>query len=235
MLISLDAHPDRTLGTRALDCTIIAHQKAALVFRNRPTIFKGQSVETGADWETYNELIGMRWASPDITFEQRMTLHWGGGDVVIEHRPGPSAGSIWVLIPDAKVVFVGDMVVVEQPPFLAQADCDLWLDNLEQLASTFQDYTIISGRGGIATAADVRFQQKFIRDVKEKLDFLAEKKATPDEVQALVPGLLAKFKVQPELRDLYKLRLVHGLYQAYLSRSKLTDVSSQEILDETDQ
>jgi hypothetical protein len=40
LLINLDAHPDRTLGTRALDCTIIAHQKTALVFRNRPTIFK---------------------------------------------------------------------------------------------------------------------------------------------------------------------------------------------------
>ena len=31
LLISLDAHPDRTLGTRTMDCTIIAHQRAAQV------------------------------------------------------------------------------------------------------------------------------------------------------------------------------------------------------------
>jgi hypothetical protein len=57
LLVSLDAHPDRTLGTRALECTIVSHQKAAQVFRNRPTIFKGQSVETGAAWETYSDAL----------------------------------------------------------------------------------------------------------------------------------------------------------------------------------
>ena len=28
VLINLDAHPDRTLGARAMDCTVIAHEKA---------------------------------------------------------------------------------------------------------------------------------------------------------------------------------------------------------------
>lgn len=56
LVVSLDAHPDRTLGTRALECTIVSHQKSTLVFRNRPTIFKGLSVETGSVWETYPNL-----------------------------------------------------------------------------------------------------------------------------------------------------------------------------------
>src|SRR5512134_2828422 len=46
LLINLDAHPDRTLGARVMDCTIIAHQKTALVFRGRPSIFKGQNAES---------------------------------------------------------------------------------------------------------------------------------------------------------------------------------------------
>lgn len=232
LLINLDAHPDRTLGTRALDCTIIAHQKTALVFRNRSTIFKGQSIETGADWETYNESIGMRWAPPDITFDERITLHWGGPDVIVEYRPGPSTGSSWVMIPELKVVFVGDMVVVRQPPFLAQADCVSWMENLEQLMTTYKDYTIISGRGGLATQDDVKFQHKFIKEVKDKLDRLAEKKATPEETQLLIPGLLGQFKVQSENRDLYRHRLSNGLFQAYLYRSKLVDSLGQIEIDE---
>ena len=40
VLINLDAHPDRTLGVRAMDCTVIAHEKTAQAFRNRPTTFK---------------------------------------------------------------------------------------------------------------------------------------------------------------------------------------------------
>ena len=52
VLINLDAHPDRTLGARTMDCTVIAHEKTAAVFRVRPTTFKAQGNETGSDWET---------------------------------------------------------------------------------------------------------------------------------------------------------------------------------------
>jgi glyoxylase-like metal-dependent hydrolase (beta-lactamase superfamily II) len=234
LLINLDAHPDRTLGTKALDCTIIAHQKTALVFRNRPTIFKGQSIETGAEWETYNESIGMRWAPPDITFEKRITLHWGGPDVVVEHRPGPSAGSSWVLIPDSKVVFVGDMVVLRQPPFIAQADCSSWISNLEELMTTYKDYTIISGRGGIALQEDVHSQHKMITEIGEKLDRLAEMKSSPEDTLTLIPGLLSHYKIQPEFREQYRHRLAHGLYQAYLYRAKLADSLGAVEIEELD-
>ncbi len=72
LLVHLDAHPDRTLGARSLDCTIVAQQKTAQVFRNRPTVFKGQNAQTGAAWEVYSEAVGIRWATPDITFTQKM-------------------------------------------------------------------------------------------------------------------------------------------------------------------
>lgn len=235
LLINLDAHPDRTLGTKALDCTIIAHQNAALIFRNRPSIFKGQSIETGAEWENYNESIGMRWAPPDITFDQRINLHWGGPDVIVEYRPGPSAGSSWVLIPESKVVFVGDTVLIRQPPFLAQADCAAWKANLEELMTNFQDYTIISGRGGIASQEDVRFQHKLISEVSEKLDRLSDKKALVEDTQILANSLLYHFRNQPEFLEQYRHRLIHGLYQIYLYRSKLADNLGQMDIDELDQ
>jgi hypothetical protein len=41
VLINLDAHPDRTLGVRAMDCTVIAHEKTAQAFRNRPEYLQG--------------------------------------------------------------------------------------------------------------------------------------------------------------------------------------------------
>src|SRR5688500_18740958 len=52
VLVNLDAHPDRTLGVRAMDCTVIAHEKTAQAFRNRPNTFKAQGDETGANWES---------------------------------------------------------------------------------------------------------------------------------------------------------------------------------------
>src|SRR5689334_4484528 len=128
ILINLDAHPDRTLGVRAMDCTVIAHEKTVLAFRNRPNTFKAQGDETGANWEAIPGLGSVRWAPPEISFVEKMTLHWGDSPILLENRPGPASGAIWVILPAEKVVFVGDTVTKSQPPFLAYANLPEWIE-----------------------------------------------------------------------------------------------------------
>ncbi len=233
LLVSLDAHPDRTLGTRSLDCTIVAHQKTAQVFRNRPTIFKGQSLESGADWETYTEAIGMRWAAPDITFTERMSLHWGGAEVNLEHHPGPTPGSIWVVIPESRVAFVGDTVVLGQPPFLAHADLEAWLASLELLLTSYRDYVIVSGRGGPAVGDDIRSMNRLLKEILSGMDSLAKKNASPEDTEVMIPTLLTKIGVPSEMRDRYGQRLRYGLYQCFAHRYRAVSTLGQpEISDE---
>jgi len=215
MLISLDSHPDRTLGTRALECMIVAHKETARVFRNRPTIFKGQNMESGAIWETYGEAIGMRWTSPDITFSRRMSLHWGQKEVILEHQPGPTPGSIWVIIPDDQVIFVGDTIIPGQPPFIANANLDIWLENLDYLLITYKDYKVISGRSGIVTADDIRTQIRFLKKVVKGMERLTRRNAPPEESESLAPRLLSHYKPAREHREKYMQRLQYGLYQCY--------------------
>jgi glyoxylase-like metal-dependent hydrolase (beta-lactamase superfamily II) len=198
-----------------------------LVFRNRPTIFKGLVVETGATWETYNDAIGMRWASPDITFSNSMSLFWGGPEVHLDYHPGPTPGAIWVSIPDAGVIFVGDTVVQNQPPFLANADLDAWLGSLNVLLSSYSNQVIIGGRGGPITMEDIRAQQKLLKDVISGMEKLASGNAAPDATQGLVPSLLSKYKVNAELKELYAKRLQYGLHQCYARRYRMPSLLGQ--------
>ena len=223
LLVNLDAHPDRTLGARALDCTIVAHQKTAQMFRTRPTIFKGNSMETGSAWEVYSDAIGMRWAVPDITFTQRMSLHWGGPEIILEHRPGPAVGAIWVIIPDEKVVFVGDAVVLNQPPFLANADIDEWLQALDLLLTEYSDFTIVSGRGGPVAVDAIRTQISFLKLIQEKLSEQVDAKTMPEATEKLIPGLLSKFKFPAEQRLTHTQRLRYGLYQYFVRHYRTAD------------
>ncbi|MFM8320807.1 MAG: MBL fold metallo-hydrolase [Chloroflexota bacterium] len=234
-LVSLDAHPDRTLGTRALECTIIAHQKAAQVFRSRPTIFKGQSMETGSAWETYNEAIGMRWAAPDITFTDRMSLHWGGPEVVLESHPGATPGSIWLIVPAAKVAFVGDSVINNQPPFLAQADLPQWIESLDLLTQQYAGYKIVSGRGGLAGPADIQNQRAILQNVHEQLEQLGARNAAPEATQDLAAGLLARYTFPAKLRDFYAIRLQYGLFQCYARRFRPSTTIGQPEIEEEEQ
>lgn len=216
LLISLDAHLDRTLGTRALECTVVSHQKTAQVFRNRPVIFKGQNTEGGADWETYDDVIGTRWVSPDITFSDKMSLHWGGPEVILEHHPGPASGSIWVVIPQAGVLFVGDSVTPNQPPFLSQADLPIWVETLDELATAYRGYTIVSGRGGLVEPDAVRAQQRYLRNIHKRLERLAKRNSAPEATENLVTLLLSEVDFPIKFRDQYTQRLRSGLFQYYI-------------------
>lgn len=222
VLISLDAHIDRTLGARMMECTIIAHQKAAQIFRNRPTVFKGQGFESGAEWETYLDAIGTRWATPDITFTDRLELHWGGPKVVVEHHPGPSFGASWVIIPDEQIMFIGDAVVLNQPPFLANADLPPWIENLNTLATKYNNFLIVSGRGGLVPNEVVRAQHKSLKSILKGLERIAKRNAPPENTESLIDNILEDSGFAAEKTEQFAQRLRMGLYQYYVRHYRPT-------------
>jgi glyoxylase-like metal-dependent hydrolase (beta-lactamase superfamily II) len=225
LLVNLDAHPDRTLGARVLEATIIAHQKTGQVFRNRPSIFKGQNVESGSEWETYNEAVGTRWAIPDITFTSRVTLHWGHPDVVLDYKPGPSVGAIWVIIPESKVVFVGDAVLHNQPPFLTNGDIPAWLESLVELRKGYADFTLVTGRGGTVPFEAVRAQHQVLKNILKGLERLAKRNASAQAVEGLIPGILSGLTFPKHLEEQYIQRLRHGLIQYYARQYRPQDAA----------
>lgn len=212
LLINMDAHPDRTLGARAMDCTVVAHEKTAYIFRTRPSTFKAQGEETGADWESIPGLGSVRWAPPEISFVDQMTLHWGSSPVMLEHRPGPSNGSIWVHTPEEKVIFVGDMVMKNQPPFLAGSNLKAWLESLDLLLeSDYKGYTFISSRGGVVNTSVIKAQYDFLKHVHDKLNKSTSKKPNPAAVEKLVTSLLTWFKAPSARQKQFAQRLRYGL------------------------
>lgn len=225
LLVNLDAHPDRTLGSRVMECTIIAHQKTAQVFRGRPSIFKGQNSDSGSEWETYDDAVGTRWAMPDITFSDRLFLHWGTPEIILEHHPGPTPGAIWVIVPSSRVVFVGDAVLAEQPPFLASADLPEWLGSLEALQAAYQNYTIISGRGGPVPFQAVYTQYEHLKHILKLLEKTARRDMPPESTETMIPALLADLSYPTNMEEQYAQRLRHGLAQYFAHHYHAAELS----------
>lgn len=219
ILINLDSHPDRTIGARSLECPVIAQQNCAQVFRTRPMTFKSQGMEVGAEWETCTDLGSNRWAIPDITFSELMYIHWGSYEIRVEYHPGPAHGASWVVIPEAKVAFIGDAVLVDQPPFLADADLPAWVETLDYLLSPeFKSFTFISGRGGVISAGDARRLRTFLVEVDGILNALWDRNAPVEEAEKWVPKLTRHFKFPSDRADLYEQRLRFGVQRHLLRR-----------------
>ncbi len=230
VLINLDAHPDRTLGARAMDCIVIAHERTAQAFRNRPNTFKAQGDETGANWEAIPGLGSVRWAPPEISFMEKMTLHWGDTPILLESCLGPASGAIWVILPEEKVVFVGDTVTRSQPPFLAYASLPEWIESLKLLQGPdYKGFTIISSRGGVVNQQVVRNQADLLKRMHDRLEKLGSKKTPAAAIDKLADQFLKDFRAPAARQKQYGHRLRYGLNQYYARHYHST---SHYILDE---
>lgn len=217
LLVNLDSHPDRSLGAQTLvSQVVITQQETAEHFSNRTAIFKAVKQETGAVWERLEGLNGLRWVKPQLMFEDKIQLRFGGDALSLEFMPGPSLGSSWLIAPASKVVFVGDAVARKQASFLALADIPQWVESLDRLLSkNFKGYRIISGRGGEVNLEDVRNQRRFLKDVESRLERLAKRKAPATGVEKLVPKLMEKYKFPAKVQAMNAQRLSYGLQTYY--------------------
>lgn len=217
ILVNMDHHHDRVLGNRSMGVNILAHVETFKTFNNRSMVFKGQNEESGSAWENHLDVVGTRWLPPNLTYEESVQIHWGGSDILIEHHPGPTDGATWVIVPDERVVFVGDTVTINQPPFLAEASLEPWIENLETLIRTkYKSYIIVAGRGGIATLDDVRWMRSFTKLVLRRMKKYSENEAPIEAMEELVEPLLEEVEFPGEKEELYRQRLRYGLKQYYL-------------------
>jgi len=212
MLILLDEHPDRTASADQVRCPILTHEKTALAITSNPAVVKMQGLETGAVWETIPEICSFDWPSPEITFTESTIINWMDEPILVEHHPGPSKGSAWVILPDQKVAFIGDTITPGQPPFFASANIELWLASIEDLKSArFKDFILISGRGKLATKDDIRFAQRFIKKANRAFERLYSQKADIEKAEQTGRGYIDDFKLKNKAhQELFLSRLGYG-------------------------
>lgn len=215
-LAALDYHPDRVLGARAFDLPLIAHDLTRQVISGWPDTFKGSTAPIGAEADRLKRITGVRKAIPELSFSDAMVLHLGERQVVLQHRPGPTPGSIWVEVPEIRLAFIGDTVVLGEPPFLGEADLESWLATLETARKPPYDrYTLLASKDGRIRAEGIGAMIRFLRKVIHRLEKLGSKAASSEAAAASASSLLEGFRLPATRREQAMLRLQTGMARLY--------------------
>ncbi len=240
-VILLDAHHDRTIGSRYLECTIIAQERTHWIYQNRPVTFKPISQNSGSIWETIRIQNGFRWIYPEIVFSQCLDLHQSDLHVELEYHPGPSDGSSWVGIPARKVLFAGDTVVSGQVPFLHSAQIGPWLIALDELERRYDEgYLIVGGRSGLVEKGDIHAMRDFLLRAQECLTEYAAINDTDERIDSLIAQLEMDryFHTRKEDKGLMVERLAYGLHHYFrrnymnIDETVRTPAEADEMTDE---
>ncbi|MGD8554427.1 MAG: hypothetical protein PVJ07_06845 [Anaerolineales bacterium] len=215
-LVLMDHNPDRVLGARGFTIPRVAHQVTRQTMMEWSDTFKGSAHPIGADADSLKRITGVSEAVPEICFSEEMVMHLGDRQIHFWHRPGPTAGSMWLLLPEVSVVFIGDTVATTEPPYLRDADIPAWLDSLDELRSaSFSDHKLVSARNGVVDRTALNDMARFLRRVDRRIRKLTDKGAEPEEAAASAKVFIKSYKVPASREQQMLLRLQAGMAGLY--------------------
>jgi len=197
-VILTDAQGDRILNSRWLNGPLIMQQSAAETLFSYEKRYPANLIES---LNARSSLASRDFASspvdhPSLSFSQELTLFAGERSIVLKSKVGPSFGSSWVYIPDAKVLFAGDGVTIQQHPFWSEPVTATWLRNLKSLADSQSTIdTIIPGRGSIIEPDSVEILYAYLKKVRADIRQLIKSGINRDQVGRRAALLMNEFPI----------------------------------------
>jgi len=131
---------------------------------------------------------------PDEVYSDAVDIYLGARQVQVRYMLGHTGGDSVVTVPDADVVFAGDLVWQKHLPNLIDATTSDWVKTLEKLLADHPAGTFVSGHGDVAAVADVRDFHDYLVMLR---DDVAKAQAAGKSDQALVDAVL------PQLQEKY--------------------------------
>jgi len=111
---------------------------------------------------------GIEQRLPTDTFTGRRELGVGGRVVeLIEVGPAHTAGDAIAHIPDAGVVFTGDVLFIEGTPIMWAGPVSSWLEACDRIVALGAT-TLVPGHGPVTDASGVRDVQRYLSYVRDE-------------------------------------------------------------------
>lgn len=149
--------------------------------------------------------------NPTMTFGSgMMRLHIGKREVELFTLPGHTGGDILAFVPDANVVFTGDMGWTKTLPNLVDATVNDWIPSLDKLLADHPNAKFVPGHGQPATAAEIREFRDYLDNLRTRVKKAIADGLTIDQAkqQLTLPEQYKSFAfqnfAQPNVEDMYK-------------------------------
>lgn len=156
-------------------------------------------------------MLKIRLTNPSVSFSSgTVHLYLGKREVVLFTLPGHTGGDVLVYVPDANVVFMGDMGWRKTLPNLVDATVSDWITSLDKLLVQYPNAKFVPGHGEVATAAEIREFRDYLDDLRTRVKQAISDGLTIEQAnkQLKLPEKYKDFAFQnfagPNVEDMYK-------------------------------
>jgi cyclase len=171
-IINTDHHRGHILGNQFFpEGMVIAHEFAwknmqsyGDGFRTRLlNLYRERIPEAAREWERDLDIV-----VPQITFTDRLVLFKGDKEIHLIPLGGHTQATTVVYLPNDGVLFAGDLVVTDRPPFLSQSNTKRWLNALTYVRKLKFD-VLVPGHGELCGKEATEKMSEFLRLVRRRV------------------------------------------------------------------
>jgi cyclase len=214
-VFNTDHHRAHILGNQFFDAPVIAHEVAWKEISNykdtfierTKNIFK-KSPEVAAQFDR------TRLKKPEITFTGRLILKKGGREIHFVHLGGHTPATSGVWLPNERILFTGDVVVVGEHPSLGQSQSKEWLELLTRLRKMSLAH-IVPGHGPLCNVEATGPVSDYIRTMRSKVRSQYRSGRSKSEAAVVINQMIDYFPYRPGDKSFVEKRIRAGISRVY--------------------
>ncbi|MGB3716591.1 MAG: MBL fold metallo-hydrolase, partial [Candidatus Promineifilaceae bacterium] len=233
-IILTDCNGDRLLNTRWLNAPLVMHQHAADQLGELKRRYPQEWLNS---LSARNPAAGKELSSSpidrvSISFSTEMKIVADGLTIVLRHEPGPTPASSWILIPERKILFAGDSIVVGTHPLLADMHSGQWIDSLHRLTALGDAIdVIVPGRGPLCDARSATPILEYLLQIRALVQEHLDAGKMQESLLDYADDLIDYFPVGSLPVEWIKDQIVRGLERVY-QELKVEDYMESIILEQ---
>ncbi len=215
-VIVTDHHRGHCLGSQWLSDVVIAHEIAWKHMRNYSDNFKQRVRDSFKKQpEVRAQFTDLRIVVPTITFQDKLTVVRGNRVVRVIHVKGHTPATSIVWLPKERVLFSGDIVWLDQHPFMTQANSREWLEALQLIQKLNPKY-IVPGHGPICSVKELDYLIEYLTFLRERTRNLFDAGLTKQETASLLtPEMRPWFPIPSKRSSKIESQIRSGIGRVY--------------------
>jgi len=207
-VVNTHYHLDHVAGNAIFTeagATVIAHRNERAWVRTENLKFYQQN---GATPTAEQRALVASLVEPQIVYDHILEVNLGNRMARVVYFPGHTGGDSVVYIPDANVVFAGDLGWNQRIPNLIDATTSTWIETLDKMVAKHPNATFIPGHGDVATAQDMKAFRDYLATLRTEIQKAQAAGQTGDALtQTVLANLKPKYGTWPGFERLGPLNI----------------------------
>ncbi len=125
---------------------------------------------------------------PDVTFDEHLVVHGTERTVqLLSYGSGHTDSDLFMYLPDEQIVFLGDLLFIQNHPWMGDGDPEHWAVSLDSIAR-LEIRVCVPGHGPVGTLKDFEPMKQYLRQIKAVATAYHKKGILPEnETEMKIP------------------------------------------------